>query len=114
MLTEGSIFRTGLPDKSRTEFSAELVPFYEDAFSHKTYTKLLISAEMTPLSRLQVYIKEDSGQWREAFSHVSRCCGMVTVPLPVARCSRFSVKLQGKGDVTLRGICRLCAVLSER
>lgn len=113
MLTEDGVYRTGLSDKSCTDFMAEFVPFCEDSLHKKNYTRLVFGVEMAKDSTLRVYTRADGGDYRLTYTQVadSRCT--LTVPVRIQRCSRFGVRLEGRGEIAVRSLMREFALLSE-
>ena len=113
MLTDGSLYKIGMLDKSQSRFMAEFVPFCEDTFRKKCYTRLVFGITMAPDSTLRVYTRCDGGEYRLTYTHTpdSRCS--LSIPIRVQRCSRFGVRLEGRGEVAITGLAREFALLSE-
>ncbi len=97
-----------------SKWSAEFTPFDMRGFFKKGYSKLTISAEMGKGSALSVHVREDNQPWRKVYNQAATNNMLLSVPLRVGRCDRFSVKIEGKGIVKLRGIARDIIVGSER
>lgn len=113
MLTDSGLYKIGSGDKSQSHFMAEFVPFCEDTFRKKCYTRLVFGITMAPDSTLRVYTRCDGGEYRLTYTHTpdSRCS--LSIPIRVQRCSRFGIRLEGRGDVTITGLAREFALLSE-
>lgn len=80
----------------------------------KKYSKLIIRAEIPKGGYCTVKVKCDNGRWEEAgrilgsFEDVSR------VVVPLNRCDKFDIQLEGRGDFTLMNIARVYTTGSER
>lgn len=97
-----------------SKWSAEFTPFDMQGFFKKGFAKLIISAEMGKGAVLSVHVREDNQSWRKVYNQAATSSMLLSVPLRVGRCDRFSVKIEGKGIVKLRGISRDVIVGSER
>lgn len=96
-------------DEKNAEWMAQFAPFYETMQGRKTYSKIIIRAEIPAGAYIKVKVRYDGGAWRE--------CGSVTggkdalndavaIPVPISRCDKFELHLSGKGNVTILGILR--------
>lgn len=112
-LSNGAMF-VNSGNVATTKWSAEFTPFDMQGFFKKGFAKLMISAEMGKGALLSVYIREDKQPWRKVYNQAATNNMLLSVPLRVGRCDRFSVKIEGKGIVKLRGISRDVIVGSER
>ena len=97
-----------------SKWSAEFTPFDMQGFFKKGFAKLIISAEMGKGAVLSVHVRENNQPWRKVYNQAVTNNMLLSVPLRVGRCDRFSVKIEGKGIVKLRGISRDVIVGSER
>lgn len=113
MLHSQGVFIHNLPDRSQSTYMLEFAPFCEDTLSKKTYTKLLFRVAMAAGSGLSVYLSTDGKDRIQVYTHTPDSDTTVTVPVRVQRCSSFSVRLEGRGDVKLTGMLRECAIMSE-
>ena len=113
MLTGDGLYKTDALDKSQSSFAAEFVPFCEDTLRKKCYTRLTFDIEMALGSTLRVYTRADGGEYRLTYTHTPDCRCSLHVPIRVQRCSRFGIRLEGKGDVRIKGLMREFALLSE-
>lgn len=93
-------------DISSADWSAEFVPMDEDLWSKKGYSSITLKVEMQKGAHFSVAVKENSGQFNKIYTKTALTDLVAIVPLRIGRCDRFAVKIEGKGQVTLRGILR--------
>lgn len=95
------------------EWMAQFVPFYETIEGKKTYSRLLMRAELPKGSYMIIEVRSDDGPWCEAGKIVGANKGIIPIRLPIARCDKFEIRLSGKGAFVLHEILREYHVGSE-
>ena len=100
-------------DVSDSEWMVQFVPFYETIEGKKTYSRLLMRAELPRGSYMIIEVRSDDGVWREAGKIVGANKGIIPIRLPIARCDKFELRLRGKGEFTIHDILREYHVGSE-
>jgi hypothetical protein len=108
ILTFGEEVEPGIP------WQAVSVPFYEGSFDRKQVTKLLIRAELPAGSVIRVAISYDSSPWQELYNTRAPRWRVAILPVRPKRCDSFRLRIEGEGDITLRGIAREVLTGSER
>ena len=91
---------------STVQWYVEFVPFYENTFNRKGYLRLLIRMDMTLESSVTVKVKEDNQAWKTAWTQTAKNDVPVMVPLRLGRCDKFTLRIEGTGDVAIRTVCR--------
>lgn len=95
-------------------WSAVSVPFYEGSFDRKQVTKLLVRAELPAGSAIRVAVSYDGGAWQELYNTRAPRWRVAILPVRPKRCDSFRLRIEGEGDITLRGIAREVLTGSER
>ena len=96
------------------EWFGEFTPFTEGTFNRKGYTRLMIRMDMTPGSSMVVRVKQDAGEFKKVWERVATKRVTAVVPIRLGRCDRFVLRIEGKGEVLIRGIGREFVTGSER
>jgi hypothetical protein len=96
-----------------SEWMAQFAPFYETIEGKKTYSRLLMRAELPKGSYMIIEVRSDDGPWCEAGKIVGANKGIIPIRLPIARCDKFEIRLSGKGAFVLHEILREYHVGSE-
>lgn len=89
------------------EWYAQFTPFYETIDGKKRYTKLIIRYELGNKSHMTVKMRVDDGIWQEVqklTAHNKK--DTQELILPVMRCDKFELRLEGKGKATILEIAR--------
>lgn len=89
-------------DDPKLMWIAQFCPFYETIQGRKRYTKLLMRLELPQDAWVNAWVRwGDSTQWH--LLNTVRGSDMDTVPMqiPINRCDRFELKLQGRGPCTI-------------
>lgn len=97
---------TGSGPLSTTSWYCEFVPFYEDMFNRKGYLRLLIRMDMTSGSTVAVKVKEDNRAWKTVWTQTAVNDVPVMIPLRLGRCDKFTLRIEGTGDVLIRTVGR--------
>lgn len=112
-LSDSQIWQTGQEDGEVIDWMAEFVPFTEDTFSRKIYTRLLVRMELDKGSVVYADVKLDNGHWRQVQRIQATSSLTVDIPVRVGRCDRFSVRLRGTGKSVIRTMAREFRTESE-
>ncbi|MBQ4436670.1 MAG: hypothetical protein IJK86_03840 [Lachnospiraceae bacterium] len=88
------------------QWFGEFVPTYENIFNRKGYLRLLIRMTMTAGSTVTVKVKEDDGAWKTVWQQTAANLVPVMVPVRLGRCDKYTLRLEGTGEVTIRAIGR--------
>jgi hypothetical protein len=70
----------------------------------KNLSKLWIRADMPKNSRLEVYVKQNGGEWQRVAVKTAEKDEMFDFKLRVKKCDSFALKFKGKGDVRILDI----------
>lgn len=81
-------------------------PFTEYIENRKIYSRILLRFRAISTSSVNVYISLNEGPWElvKAFSNVST--GGEYIPIIPRRCDRYSIKLEGTGNVEVQSLTR--------
>lgn len=78
-------------------------PFYETIQGRKRHSKLLLRVELPKGSYIILSVRQNDGAWREVGRVVGKTNDVARIRVPISRCDKFEIKLEGKGP---------CAILS--
>lgn len=95
------------------EWFGEFAPFTEGTFSRKGYTRLVVRMDMEPGSSIVVKIKQDEGEFKRVWERKATTRVTSLVPVRLGRCDRLTLRIEGKGEVLIRGIEREFVTGSE-
>ena len=110
----GEIYRTSNgKDEENIPWYIQFVPFYETIEGKKSYSKLLLRLELPVKSYLTVSVRQDEGAWREIGQVVGNTTGVARVRIPISRCDKFQLRLDGKGPCTILSMLREFSVGGE-
>lgn len=105
-LSDGAIYRTVPNGGEVIQWMGEFVPFTETAYMRKGYSKLYLRFDMAAGSWFKVEIRLDHRPWQRVFTQSATLDVTRTIPIHLGYCDRFSVRLRGKGKVTVRSMTR--------
>ena len=91
------------------DWFAQFVPYIENAeggFKKVGYSRLVLRFDMAPGSMFTIKVREDNGQWKQAWTQVATNKLSHTVPLRIGRCDKWELRLEGKGQTKIRAIQR--------
>ena len=80
----------------------------------KKYSKLILRAEMPKGSYCTVKISCDNGRWEQVGRILGSFENVTRIVLPLNRCDKFGLQLEGKGDFTLMNLSRVYTTGSDR
>ena len=111
---EGQLWKeNAVSNVSQSEWMMQFAPLYETMNGKKTYSRILIRAEIPKGSYMVIEIRCDGGRWMELGKIVGKSDGVVPIRIPVNRCDKFEIKLRGKGEFVLRSMLREFYVSEE-
>lgn len=88
------------------EWSATFGPFDEFMENRKIYSKLLMRLLRKAGSSVDVFISINEGAWEKVYSFDPAKTGGDFIPIIPRRCDRYSVKLVGKGNCSVKSLTR--------
>jgi hypothetical protein len=88
------------------EWMVQFTPFYETIEGRKSYSRILMRAEVPLGSYIELKIRCDDGRWAELGRIVGKMRGVVPIRIPINRCDKFELRLEGKGECTIHSMLR--------
>ena len=111
-LIEDSVYRADTaPTSDACEWYVQFAPFYE-TLEKKHFTRFLIRCELNKKSHMTVKVRYDGGLWNDE-AHIIGEEGVREVRLPINRCDRMELRIEGKGKCTIREVGREFEVGSD-
>lgn len=114
LCADGTLYAEGKgTDLSDSEWHVQFTPLYETIQGKKTYSRLLLRAELPCGSYMIVDMRTDGGRWVELGKITGKSEAVIPIRIPVNRCDKFEVRLSGKGEFVLREMMREFFIGSE-
>lgn len=92
------------------DWFAQFLPFSDSMAANGIrkvgYSRIILRFDMAPGALFTVKVREDDGQWKQAWSQVATHKLAHTVPLRIGRCDKFEIRLEGKGQTKIRAMER--------
>lgn len=88
------------------EWSATFGPFDEYIENRKIYSKLMLRLLRKASSKVDVFISINEGAWEQVYSFDPASTGGDYIPIIPRRCDRYSVKIVGRGDCSIKSLTR--------
>ena len=116
---DGRLLQIDEKDSSEVEWCAETCEFTEYINERKCYSRLALRMDKGTGSSFKVLIRCDRGRWETVYqSHYYvpgefRNAYTDNIILRPKRCDRFSIRIEGKGEVILRSLIREYEIGSE-
>lgn len=88
------------------EWMATFGPFDEFIENRKIYSKLLIRLARADDSEVRVYISINEGEWELVQEFNPTKTGGDFIPIIPRRCDRYSVKIEGRGNCSIKSLTR--------
>lgn len=88
------------------EWSATFGPFDEFSENRKIYSKLLMRLVRKTGTKVDVYISINEGEWEKVYTFDPAKTGGDFIPIIPRRCDRYSVKIVGHGDCSVKSLTR--------
>jgi hypothetical protein len=98
----------------KVKWSAEFHPFTEETFERKRYKYIRVRAELEAGTVIRVCAKIGDGEYETWHTAENSGWQTITVPMPLMRVDRVSLKIEGEGKAIVRDIQRLYQKGSER
>jgi hypothetical protein len=98
----------------KVKWSAEFHPFTEETFERKRYKYIRVRAELEAGTVIRVCAKIGDGEYETWYTAENSGWQTITVPMPLMRVDRVSLKIEGEGKAIVRDIQRLYQKGSER
>ena len=103
----GEIYRYGALESSKdSEWFIQFTPIYETIEGQKSYSRIKLRIELPLGSYMVISVRCDGGMWAECGKIVGRVDGVIPVMVPINRCDKFELKIEGKGPCTIHSILR--------
>lgn len=106
ILSDKGIFTPEQGEDADVAWTALLAPFDRTTPEGRRYTKLYIQADMQPNAWIRVEVRFDEGRWQSVGTY--RCYDRRGIVIPVLPndCTRFQVRISGRGGCVLRQVTR--------
>lgn len=101
-------------DEAGIAWSMLFTPFYLTLTARKRYRRLLLRVELPKKSWLAAEVRFDGGRWQEAGRIVGAENDVRCIPLKIARCDKFELRLHGEGACTVLGLSQEFSMGSEK
>lgn len=88
-------------DDPEVRWIAQFCPFYETIQGRKRYTKILLRVELPKGSWMRAEVRFNGGNWIEIWRVYGRSADVIPLQVPINRCDRFELKLDGEGPCTI-------------
>lgn len=103
----GEICRYGAVESSKdSEWFVQFTPIYETIEGQKSYSRIKLRIELPIGSHIVISVRCDGGRWAECGKIVGRVDGVVPVMVPINRCDKFELRIEGKGPFVIHSILR--------
>lgn len=102
MVCDDGIYTYGGNERVKWEF--ETKDFTFSTIERKNLSKLWIRAEMSSLSHIEVYARQDKGEWVRVAVKTAERDEMFDFKLRIKKCDSFALKFKGKGNVKILDI----------
>lgn len=102
MLFEDGIYVYG--GEGRVEWEFETTDFNFATEQRKNLSKLWVRAEMKPNTELEIFVRQDGGEWRRSAVKTAEREEMFDFKLRVKKCDSFALKFKGRGDISIADI----------
>lgn len=115
MLEDGKVYVYGAEETpADAEWFIQFTPIYETIEGQKSYSRIKLRVELPRGSHIILSVRCDGGRWAECGKIVGRVDGVIPVMVPINRCDKFELKIEGKGPCTIHSILREYFVGGDR
>lgn len=115
MLEDGKVYVYGAEETpADAEWYIRFTPIYETIEGQKSYSRIKLRVELPRGSYIVISVRCDGGRWVECGKIVGRVDGVIPVMVPINRCDKFELKIEGKGPCTIHSILREYFVGGDR
>ena len=103
MVSDDGIYRLNSGEEEvEWEFTTKDYTF--SSAERKNLSKLWVRTHMSRMSQLEVYVRQDGGDWIRAAVKTAEKDEMFDFKLRIRKCDSFTLKFKGKGDVRILDI----------
>lgn len=107
LLEDGKVCVYGAEETpADAEWFIQFAPIYETIEGQKSYSRIKLRIELPRESYIVISVRCDGGRWAECGKIVGRVEGVIPVMVPINRCDKFELKIEGKGPCTIHSILR--------
>lgn len=103
MVCDDGIYKANSGSEA-VEWEFETKDYTFSSAERKNLSKLWIRADMPRNSRLEVYVRQNGGQWQRVAVKTAEKDEMFDFKLRVKKCDSYALKFKGKGDVRILDI----------
>ena len=103
MLLDDGIYTSGGKDE-RVEWEFETGDYTFGREERKNLSKLWVRADMKANTALEIYVRQDGGEWKRTAVKTAEEAEMFDFKLRVKKCDSFALKFKGRGDVRILDI----------
>lgn len=100
MLRSDGIYMTDGGDE-RVEWEFETGNYTFGREERKNLSKLWVRADMNANTVLEIYVRQDGGEWKRTAVKTAEQAEMFDFKLRVKKCDSFALKFKGRGDVRI-------------
>ena len=105
-LSGGNVYAFRAEEDPNVEWHLQFAPIYETMEGKKIYSRIMMRAEIPRGSYMKIKIRCDGGAWLEAGTVVGKMADVVPIMIPINRCDKFELRLEGKGPCTILSMQR--------
>ena len=105
-LSHGNVYNFRSVEDTNVEWHLQFAPIYETMEGKKIYSRIMMRAEIPRGSYMKIKIRCDGGAWLEAGTVVGKMADVVPIMIPINRCDKFELRLEGKGPCTILSMQR--------
>jgi hypothetical protein len=105
-LSHGNVYNFRSVEDPNVEWHLQFAPIYETMEGKKIYSRIMMRAEIPRGSYMKIKIRCDGGAWLEAGTVVGKMADVVPIMIPINRCDKFELRLEGKGPCTILSMQR--------
>lgn len=103
MVCDDGIYKVDSGDENvEWEFTTKDYTFYSK--ERKTLSKLWIRADMAQNTKLDIYVRQNGGEWTRVATKTAERDEMFDFKLRVKKCDSYTLKFKGRGDVRILDI----------
>lgn len=112
---ECDTFGTGVLFESDIDAFIEFPQTYDGVFNHKSLRRLILKIDAQEGCTIKVQIRYDNDElWTDVFEKcIEKGEGLLRVPIMPKRCTRYSIRISGKGKWRLEGILKELSIGSK-
>lgn len=100
-------------DDPELPWRVQFAPFYETIQGRKSHSRLLLRVELPKGSYIILSVRQNDGPWREIGRVVGKTNDVARIRVPITRCDKFEIKLEGKGPCAILSMERTFTLGSE-